>query len=137
MDDKRTKIGIIEVRYHHGFWKLFFVATGKRIPGTGLWIFEDGAIGEAKELEAPRCETESARLTEIVEFIRAQNPYPASVFIEPTDAQFEAFNDYLEQFGLSADAYNGAMGRKTWENCCKKMLEIEEVPVRMGEAKDE
>jgi hypothetical protein len=62
--------------------------------------------------------------TEIVEFVRTQNPYPSDIFIEPTHEQYEAFNKYLEQFGLWPDAYNGSMGRRVWENCCNQILEL-------------
>lgn len=61
---------------------------------------------------------------EIVELVKRQNPYPPNVFIEPTKEQCREFNKHLKEFGLSPDAYNGSTGRRTWNYCCDRILEM-------------
>ena len=62
------------------------------------------------------------RIINIVERIWSENPYPSDIFIEPTRKQFLAFNKWLSERGIEPDAYNGSIARRTWENCCARIL---------------
>ena len=59
------------------------------------------------------------KVLEIIDEIKADNPYFESVFREPTHEQYAEFNSYLKDKGLCPSAYNGAVCRKTWNNCCQ------------------
>ena len=43
------------------------------------------------------------------------NPYPETIFIEPTDEQYRLFHELLQQQGLTLDKFSGAIGRVTWD----------------------
>ena len=67
------------------------------------------------------------RILEIVKLVRKvqkNNPYPSDIFIEPTEEQYAKFNKYLKDMGLYPDAYNGSTGRRIWDMCCQKIIEV-------------
>jgi hypothetical protein len=71
-------------------------------------------------------EAKEAQKREILEKIEneVKNPYPADVFIEPTEKQYDKFNKLLESEGMSPDAYAGSWGRNVWEVCKKEIRQI-------------
>ena len=56
-------------------------------------------------------------VTQVLEEVRKNNPYPESVFIPPTKKQFAEVHKLLKREGWSLTALSGAMGRLTWNNC--------------------
>jgi hypothetical protein len=65
----------------------------------------------------------SEREKKAVEVIKEmKNPYPESIFTEPTDKECEIANEVLKSKGLTLDKFSGSMGRKVWENFRKEAL---------------
>ncbi len=60
---------------------------------------------------------------DVIDEVRAENPYPASVFHEPTDEEWLAFHKALKKDGLIGEPYMGSMGRLAWNNACDKVKE--------------
>ena len=48
------------------------------------------------------------------------NPYPESVFMEPTAEEFELAHKVLKENGLSLDKFSGSTARKVWATCCNE-----------------
>jgi len=60
----------------------------------------------------------------MIKELQKRNPYPESVFIEPTKAQYEKFNELMKEAGLCVAAYNGSWGRRVWNNCVEELKDI-------------
>ena len=66
-----------------------------------------------------------ARVKELegaLELAKNNNPYPESVFTEPTKEQFARFHEILQKEGLALDKFAGSLGRRIW-NTLVEMLE--------------
>lgn len=53
-----------------------------------------------------------------------ENPYPESIFPEPTQEQFKLFNKILDQVGLTPARYNGSMGRRVWKYISETEIDL-------------
>ena len=54
--------------------------------------------------------------------IKKRNPYPESVFIEPTKEEYRMVREMFKKNGLCLTAYSGAWGRKVWNNCIEEVM---------------
>ena len=63
-----------------------------------------------------------------------KNPYPTSVFPEPSQKQWACLGEYLKRAGLNLDLFSASLARRTWENCC---LEWEKLLKRKFEQENE
>ena len=45
-----------------------------------------------------------------------ENPYPESIFPEPSDTEWETFKKALAEYNLKQDRFFGSFGRLVWEN---------------------
>jgi hypothetical protein len=65
----------------------------------------------------------------IVEALTKSNPYPESVFTEPTPEEYILMAKVFKDNGLVPDRFFGSWGRRVWSNCANKLegiLEPEE-----------
>lgn len=73
----------------------------------------------------------------IVEQLERDNPYPESVFIEPTSAEYKAVSRMFKKHGYSQDAFMGAFGRKVHTNAVSKLRELIKQQPPQGNAEDQ
>lgn len=67
---------------------------------------------------------------ELVAKMSKLNPYPQTVFPEPTKDEFELMKKAFDEYGLIPDKFYGSFGRTVWNNCVidlKYILELESV----------
>ena len=60
---------------------------------------------------------------------KPENPYPESIFKEPTNEQYRIIHAALKKEGLTLDGFSGSFCRLVWENCYaehKKLLPSED-----------
>ena len=66
--------------------------------------------------------------SKLIAELRKANPYPASIFIEPSKAEWKeiavAVNRIRSARKLASDGVFGSWGREVWENCVKKLEEL-------------
>lgn len=94
------------------------------------WLKRKGKTLDFKQCE--KAKKWSVALQEILHILKTlegaeelpKNPYPESIFKEPTLKQYKVFNEMLEKAGLSPDGYNGSFGRKVWRNCFEKFAPL-------------
>lgn len=63
-----------------------------------------------------------SEIIKIVKDVQKDNPYPADVFTQPTHEDYQRFNKHVKEGGFCVDAYNGTMGRTTWDLCCSEII---------------
>ena len=49
---------------------------------------------------------------------KPRNPYPESIFTEPTKEQYALFHKILKENALTLDKFSAAIGRRIWDICC-------------------
>lgn len=59
---------------------------------------------------------EAKLLREMAERAEQEQPYPETVFIEPTSEQYKEAHAALVALGMSSDKLHGAWGRRVWHN---------------------
>jgi hypothetical protein len=85
---------------------------------------EQAAINQAAYEDRLRREGAIAALSDVRKSIaNLQNPYPKSVFTEPTPQETMDYVKLLEEHRFSSDAIHGTWGRYVWELAKAKMLE--------------
>lgn len=52
---------------------------------------------------------------ELLKELKKKNPYPESVFIEPTHEQLSRFHQILQKEGLTLDKFSGSISRRLWD----------------------
>jgi len=62
-----------------------------------------------------------------------KNPYPESIFSEPTKEEYKMFHEYLVSKGLTLDKFSGSIGRIIWVSL-KKNIELKLAELK-GEGK--
>lgn len=60
---------------------------------------------------------------EVIDEVRAQNPYPEDIFTEPTKEEYAKVRELFKNAGLIQDRFFGAFGRKVWNHCLDKIEE--------------
>ena len=58
----------------------------------------------------------------IVEAVRKDTPYLASVFPDRTPEQVSCLHEALKDRGASADGFFGSFGRQVWDDCCARVM---------------
>ena len=56
-----------------------------------------------------------------IQQLKSQNPYPESVFTEPTESEVALVGSLIVQSGFSSDRIFGWWGRKVWNMCCEQL----------------
>ncbi len=56
-------------------------------------------------------------VTQVLEEVRENNPYPESIFVPPTKEQCEMAHEALKQVGMTLDKFSASMGKLVWNNC--------------------
>lgn len=54
---------------------------------------------------------------QIIEDLRKLNPYPESIFHEPTQEEYELMHIALKKYAMKPDAFFASFGRLVWNNC--------------------
>ena len=65
--------------------------------------------------------TIAEHIAHVLAEIKAENPYPESIFIPPTDEQFAMAHEALKREGWLLSKFTGDMGRNVWNNCIKRI----------------
>ena len=52
-----------------------------------------------------------------------ENPYPESIFPEPTKEEYALIRKLCQENKLTLDKFSGAMGRLAWNGCKKAMID--------------
>ena len=60
---------------------------------------------------------------------KADNPYPADVFIERTPDQWRKFHKALKKAGLKADGFIGSHSRAVWDHAIEAVEKAIEEPI--------
>lgn len=68
----------------------------------------------------------------LVATLRKTNPYPETVFTEPSKEEYDLMNKLFKENGLVPDRFFGSLGRRVWDNCTNMLKEILE-----GEEREE
>ena len=88
-----------------GFWK----DERAFLDNTGLEVMPlDYIIRDLKQF-----------LSEILEEMKKNNPYPKDIFIEPTQDEWKQIRYMLKENGFSLDKVSGSIGRRVWNICCE------------------
>ena len=62
-------------------------------------------------------------IKELIEIIRKSNPYPETVFTEPTEEEWEKLQKAIEEAGLVQDKFSASLARSVWINCCDTFID--------------
>jgi hypothetical protein len=60
----------------------------------------------------------------LVEVMDKLNPYPETVFTEPTKEEYELMKKAFKEYGLIPDRFFGSWGRTVWNNCVNDLKDI-------------
>lgn len=60
----------------------------------------------------------------LVTKLKKLNPYPDTVFTEPTKEEYELMKKILIENGLTPDKFFGSFGRLVWNNCVNVLNEM-------------
>jgi len=53
----------------------------------------------------------------LVNMMNILNPYPETVFTEPTKEEYDLMKKAFKEYGLIPDRFFGSWGRQVWNNC--------------------
>ena len=62
-------------------------------------------------------------IKELIEVVRKLNPYPKTVFTEPTEEEWEKLQKAIEDAGLVQDKFSASLARIVWINCCDTFID--------------
>lgn len=62
--------------------------------------------------------------TNLVETMIKLNPYPETVFTEPTKEEYGLMKMAFKEYGLIPDKFFGSWGRQVWKNCVNDLKDI-------------
>ena len=71
-------------------------------------------------------------MQEIIQEVRAKNPYPEDIFTEPTEAEYAKVKKLFKDAGLVQDKFFGSFGRKVWDNCVDAFKEETKLGYHQG-----
>lgn len=60
----------------------------------------------------------------IINILKEKNPYPANIFIEPTEKQWKKASQVLRKNKIVPDAIFGSWGRRVWNLCIEEFEQI-------------
>ena len=63
------------------------------------------------------------KVKQVINQLRKENPYPTSVFIEPSKEDWKLLNSICRINGKSSEAFMGSFGRIVWKNCLDTLEE--------------
>lgn len=130
--ESERKRQLIEMLLKQAGYKLegkMYVNNGIKSAFGVLEIFpEEPPPPVSEDVKAP---------SNIVEQLERDNPYPESVFIEPTSAEYKAVSRMFKKHGYSQDAFMGAFGRKVHTNAVSKLRELIKQQPPQGNAEDQ
>jgi len=75
---------------------------------------------EQLQVENKRKENE---VIELLKELKNKNPYPETVFIEPTAKQYSRFHQILQKEGLTLDKFSGSIGRHLWNVIIDELID--------------
>lgn len=78
-------------------------------------------------------ESVERELIDMITFFKLQNPYPESVFTEPSKDERLQVNKILKENEIVQDKFFGSQPRIVWNNLCDKI--INEIEAKYGDKK--
>ena len=91
----------------------------KEIEEIIKWVYLKIKI-EQLQVENKRKENE---VIELLKELKNKNPYPETVFIEPTAKQYSRFHQILQKEGLTLDKFSGSIGRHLWNVIIDELID--------------
>lgn len=64
---------------------------------------------------------QTTELRQIIENIKAMNPYPLDIFPKPSKEDWKGIGKFLAKYGKNPDRIFAKWGRMVWENCINCM----------------
>lgn len=75
-------------------------------------------------------------IKDILSDVKERNPYPTTVFVEPTKKDWAWLNSICRLNGLMSESFMGSFGRLVWNNCVKEMQDSIENSIDNQEVSD-
>ena len=123
MDNKEKEIRA-EVLYDSSNKKYWVNIWVSKTVAYSIGLFSGNGQAMMAKQEAERIadkingKTYTQAIEDVVKVVDNEmpNPYPESVFVEPTDEQYKKIHELLVKEGMTLDKFSGAWGRRVWNN---------------------